>query len=95
MALVLLGGNVSADNKEELLPALKKITADDKARFGNDVKKCRLECQRVYSESHCRDKCAEIASNLRAKGFTREAEEKWRIEEEKPVKYKEAAEKYR
>jgi hypothetical protein len=95
MALCLTGGSAWADNDQDTLVVAKKIVAEDKARFGIDVKKCRLECQRVYSKEHCIDKCAEISNRLRAETFQREAEEKIRMEEEKPLKYKEVAEKYR
>lgn len=94
-ALLLMGGSAFSNDDADVLPVLKKMIADDKARFGIDVRKCRLECQRVYSEDHCIAKCEEISQKLRAEGFTREAEEKWRLEAEKPVKYKEVAEKYR
>jgi hypothetical protein len=73
----------------------KKIVAEDKSRFGIDVKKCRLECERVYSKEHCIDKCAEISNQLRAETFLREDQEKIRAEAERPLKYKEVAEKYR
>jgi len=95
IVLLLSGGSAFADDPGEVLPVLKKMVAEDKARFGVDVKKCRLECQRVYSAVHCAAKCAEISKNLRDDGFAREAGEKIRVEEEKPLKYKEAAEKYR
>lgn len=95
VALCLTWGNALADNKQDILDVAKQIVAEDKSRFGIDVKKCRLECQRVYSEKHCIDKCAEISNTLRAETFQREDEEKKRAEEEKPLKYKEVAEKYR
>jgi hypothetical protein len=95
MALCLAGGSAFADNNQDILAVAKKIVAEDKARFGIDVKKCRLECERVYSKEHCINKCAEISNQLRAETFQREAEEKIRTEEEKPLKYKEVAEKYR
>jgi hypothetical protein len=94
VVLCLTGGSAWADNKQDILAVAEKIVAEDKARFGIDVKKCRLECQRVYSKEHCIDKCAEISNQLRAEAFQREAEEKIRTEEEKPLKYKEVAEKY-
>lgn len=95
IVLFLMGGSAFAADKENLLPVFKKMVADDKARFGVDVKKCRLECERVYSKEHCIAKCAEISAKLKAEGFSREAVEKTQIEEQKPVKYKEVAEKYR
>lgn len=95
VALCLAAGSAWADNNQDTLAVAKKIVAEDKARFGIDVKKCRLECQRVYSKEHCIAKCAEISNRLRAETFQREAAEQIRIEEEKPLKYKEAAEKYR
>ncbi len=95
VALCLMGGSVFAANNQDILDVAKQIVAEDKSRFGIDVKKCRLECQRVYSEKHCIDKCAEISNQLRAETFKREAEEKIRVEKEKPLKYKEVAEKYR
>ncbi|MFH1799872.1 MAG: hypothetical protein ABH891_03340 [Candidatus Omnitrophota bacterium] len=94
MALCLTGGSAWADGKQDILAVAEKIVAEDKTRFGIDVKKCRLECQRVYSKEHCIDKCTEISNQLRAEAFQREAEEKIRMEEEKPLKYKEVAEKY-
>jgi hypothetical protein len=94
-ALCLAGGVASADNNQDILAVAEKIVAEDKARFGIDVKKCRLECERVYSKEHCVAKCAEISQELRAETFQREAVGKIRTEEEKPIIYKEAAEKYR
>jgi hypothetical protein len=99
VALCLAGGSAWADNKREqdqdILAVAKKIVAEDKSRFGIDVKKCRLECERVYSKEHCIDKCAEISNQLRAETFLREDQEKIRAEAERPLKYKEVAEKYR
>jgi len=95
LALCLLAGRVFAANNEDMLPVFKKIVAEDKARFGIDVKKCRLECQRVYSEAHCIEKCKEISSELMAEGLDRERVEKEQAEAEKPLKYPEVAEKYK
>lgn len=95
VALCVVGGSALADNKQDILAVAKKMVAEDKARFGIDVKKCRLECQRVYSKEHCVAKCSEISDQLKAETFQREAEEKIRAEEEKPLKYKDVAEKYR
>ena len=95
MVLFLMGGSAFADDKENLLPVFKKMVAEDKTRFGIDVKKCRLECERVYSKEHCISKCAEISKELKDQGLDRERVEKEQAEEQRPVKYKEAAEKYR
>jgi|GEM_PF-3107619 len=95
LALLGMGSGALADEKQDVLDVAKNIVAEEKARFGIDVKKCRLECQRVYSEKHCVAKCSEISNQLRAETYTREAEEKMRIEEEKPLKYNQVAEKYR
>ncbi len=95
MVLLVMGGSAFADERQDVLDVAKKIVAEDKSRFGIDVKKCRLECQRVYSEKHCVAKCSEISNQLRVETYNREATEKMRIEEEKPLKYNQVAEKYR
>lgn len=91
----LLGGRVFADDQQDMLAVSKEIVAEDKARFGIDIKKCRLECERVYSKEHCVAKCGDLANQLRAETYEREEAEKKEMEEEKPLKYKEVAEKYR
>ena len=95
MALVFLGGRAFAATNEDILPLFKKMVAEDKTRFGIDVKKCRLECGRVYSEAHCIQKCQEISNELMAQGLERERIEKEQAEAEKPLKYPEVAEKYK
>ena len=93
--LCLLGGRAFADDRQDMLAVAKKIVAEDKARFGIDVKKCRLECERVYSKEHCVAKCGDLSNQLRGETYEREEAEKREAEEEKPLKYKEVAEKYR
>lgn len=95
MVLFLMGGSAFADDNEDLLPVFKKMVAEDKTRFGVDVKKCRLECERVYTKEHCISKCKEISRELKDKGLDLERVAKEQAEEQKPIKYKEAAEKYR
>jgi hypothetical protein len=95
LTLCLLGGRAFADDQQGMLAVAKEIVAEDKARFGIDIKKCRLECGRVYSKEHCVAKCGDLANQLRVETYEREEAEKKAMEEEKPLKYKEVAEKYR
>jgi hypothetical protein len=93
--LSLTGGIAGADDNEAVVALAKKIVAEDKTQFGIDAKQCRLECQRVYSEAHGISQCDQISHELRDEGFERERLAAKQAEEEKPLKYKEAAEKYR
>lgn len=95
MMLFLIGGSAFAGDNKDMLPVFKEMVAEDKARFGIDVKKCRLECQRVYSEKHCIDKCVEISNQLRSEGLERERVAEEQREAEKPLKYPKVAEKYK
>lgn len=95
LSLCLLAGKAIAANNEDMLPVFKKMVAEDKTRFGIDVKECRLECQRVYSEAHCIEKCKEISNELMAEGLDRERVARERSEAEKPLKYPQAAAKYK
>ncbi len=95
LTLCFSGGRAFADEERDMLDVAKKIVAEEKARFGIDTTKCRLECGRVYSEEHCVAKCGDLAKELRAETYEREEAESRELEEEKSVKYKEVAEKYR
>ena len=95
MTCLLTGSTARADDNKAIVDLAKKVIAEDKARFGIDMRKCRLECERVYSEKHCIAKCDEIATELRDEGFERERLQQIQTEEQKPIKYKDAAEKYR
>lgn len=78
-----------------MLEVAKEIVAEEKARFGIDIKKCRLECGRVYSKEHCIAKCRDLANRQRNDVYEQEEAEKREAEEERPFIYKEVAEKYR
>ncbi|MFH0985756.1 MAG: hypothetical protein V1882_09535 [Candidatus Omnitrophota bacterium] len=95
LTLCFLGGSAFADDQQGMLAVAKEIVAEDKARFGIDIKKCRLECERVYSKDHCVAKCRDLASQLRLETYAREEAERKAMEAEKPLKYKDVAEKYR
>jgi hypothetical protein len=83
------------EDPQDMMAVAKKIVAEDEARFGFSMKKCRLECGRVYSKEHCDDRCQEMAKRHRSLAYEREETERLLAEEEKPYQYKEVAEKYR